>query len=424
MFGGEDAHHMKLTDSRGSSDCATVSIEQREQSSHSQRITRIPAFLQPYWNHGAFQDAVSTLTTQQRSRIPTSLQDDAVVKAVADGTVYGIPLESVLPVDVALQVHESQSLSENRYSNNIFSEVERFTTDVVERFQNESFDIIHAHDWMTFPAAVALAEATAKPLITHVHSLEQDRSGMFYDASIDAIEEFGLRSATRVVAVSHYTKRMIETRHCVAPGKIAVVHNGIYPPQVIQEYKSRKTWPKHVVLFLGRITYQKGPEYFVEAAAKAFPHIEDTLFVMAGAGDMLEAVQERVKQLEMEDMFLFPGFVQGEELEELLSVADLYIMPSVSEPFGLSALEAVSFDIPVILSKQSGVAEVISHALKTDFWDTDRMSELMVHALTYPELRLEMASAAKQELSQLHWEVSAIKTTEVYQDVLDSLRMP
>jgi glycosyltransferase involved in cell wall biosynthesis len=217
---------------------------------------------------------------------------------------------------------------------------------------------------------------------------------------------------------------MIETRHSVAPGKIAIVHNGIYPPQVIQEYKSRKTWPKHVVLFLGRITYQKGPEYFVEAAAKAFPHIEDTLFVMAGAGDMLEVVQERVKQLEMEDMFLFPGFVQGEELEELLSVADLYIMPSVSEPFGLSALEAVSFDIPVILSKQSGVAEVISHALKTDFWDTDRMSELMVHALTYPELRLEMASAAKQELSQLHWEVSAIKTTEVYQGVLDSLRMP
>jgi glycosyltransferase involved in cell wall biosynthesis len=346
------------------------------------------------------------------------------VKAIADGSVYGIPLESVLPVDVALQAHESQSLSENRYSNNIFSEVERFTTDVVERFQNESFDIIHAHDWMTFPAAVALAEATGKPLIAHVHSLEQDRSGMFYDASIDAIEEFGLRSATRVVAVSHYTKRMIETRHSVAPGKIAVVHNGIYPPQVIQEYKSRKTWPKHVVLFLGRITYQKGPEYFVEAAAKAFPHIEDTLFVMAGAGDMLEVVQERVKQLEMEDMFLFPGFVQGEELEELLSVADLYIMPSVSEPFGLSALEAVSFDIPVILSKQSGVAEVISHALKTDFWDTDRMSELMVHALTYPELRLEMASAAKQELSQLHWEVSAIKTTEVYQGVLDSLRMP
>ena len=424
MFGGEDAHHMKLTDSRGSSNCETVSIEQREQSGHSQRITRISAFLQPYWNHEAFQDAVSSITSAQRSRIPTSLQDDAVVKAVADGSVYGIPLESVLPVDVAVQAHESQSLSENRYSNNIFSEVERFTTDVVERFQNESFDIIHAHDWMTFPAAVALAEATGKPLIAHVHSLEQDRSGMFYDASIDAIEEFGLRSATRVVAVSHYTKRMIETRHSVAPGKIAVVHNGIYPPQVIQEYKSRKTWPKHVVLFLGRITYQKGPEYFVEAAAKAFPHIEDTLFVMAGAGDMLEAVQERVKQLEMEDMFLFPGFVQGEELEELLSVADLYIMPSVSEPFGLSALEAVSFDIPVILSKQSGVAEVISHALKTDFWDTDRMSELMVHALTYPELRFEMASAAKQELSQLHWEVSAIKTTEVYQGVLDSLRVP
>lgn len=416
MFGGENAHHMTMTDSKGSSD---VSKCDRDCSASSpagaQQTTRVSAFLKPYWSPEAFQNAMNAMERKDQAHIPTSLRDNAVVKAVAEGSVYGVALESVLPVNIDKQYGEQDSRDENCYGAHIFSEVERFTADVVQRFRSETFDLIHAHDWMTFPAAVALKQATGKPFVAHVHSLEHDRSGIFYDETIHAIEEFGLKSATKIIAVSHYTKRMIERRHAIASRNIAVVHNGIYPQQVVNEYKNRKTWPRHVVLFLGRITYQKGPEYFVEAAGKALPHIKDTLFVMAGAGDMLAAVQERVQQLGIEDSFLFPGFVQGEELEELLSVADLYVMPSVSEPFGLSALEAVSFDVPVILSKQSGVSEVISHALKTDFWDTDRMSELMVHALTYPELRIEMASAAKHELSELHWEVSAMKTVEVYQ---------
>ena len=415
MFGGEEAHHMALTDSKGRS-----STSEASGVGAVAQTTKVPAFLKPYWNQKAFDDAVAMRTAETVPSIPTALRDNPIVKAIVEGSIYGVTLESVLPERLPTKEADNDRVPDGAlYGANIFSEVERFTADVVERFSEESFDVLHAHDWMTFPAAVALAQKTQKPLIVHVHSLEHDRSGVFYDETIDAIEAFGVRSASTVVAVSHYTKRMIEQRHSVPSRKLAVVHNGIYPRQVVEQYRSRKTWPKHVVLFLGRITYQKGPEYFVDAAIKALPYIEDPLFVMAGAGDMLEAVQKKVEQCGLEEKFLFTGFVQGEDLEELLSVSDLYVMPSVSEPFGLSALEAVSFDVPVILSKQSGVSEVITHALKADFWDTDKMAELMVQALNYPELRHEMASAAKEELSQLHWEVAAKKIIEVYQSVLN-----
>ena len=171
------------------------------------------------------------------------------------------------------------------------------------------------------------------------------------------------------------------------------------------------------MLFLGRVTFQKGPDYFVEVASKVIPHIPDVLFVLAGTGDMLPAVKERVRQLKLSDNFMFPGFTQGDELEELFSVADLYVMPSVSEPFGITALEAISFDTPVIISKQSGVSEVIEHALKVDFWDVDRMADLIINALQHPELRHDLVAMAREELKRLHWDAAALKTIEVYQDV-------
>jgi glycosyltransferase involved in cell wall biosynthesis len=303
------------------------------------------------------------------------------------------------------------------YSGDLFSEVERFTAHVVARFSSAEFDIIHAHDWMTFPAGVALAQLTHRPLVVHVHSLELDRSGANAHATIDAIEGFGVRSAQRVIAVSHYTKRAIERRHHVSPERIAVVHNGIYPREVVNDYRRKKTWPKHVVLFLGRVTSQKGPEYFVEVATRVIPHIKDILFVLAGAGDMLPTLIEQVRRLSLQEYFLFPGFVQGDELEELFSVADLYVMPSVSEPFGIAALEAISFETPVLLSKQSGAAEVLQNVLKTDFWDTNRMADLIINTLLYPELRDELITNAKDELSRLHWDIAAAKTVEIYRDL-------
>lgn len=171
------------------------------------------------------------------------------------------------------------------------------------------------------------------------------------------------------------------------------------------------------MLFLGRVTYQKGPDYFIDVALRVIPHVPDVLFVLAGSGDMLPEVIERVKQLKLESHFLFPGFIQGEELEEIFSVADLYVMPSVSEPFGLTALEAISFNVPVIISKQSGVAEVIDHAFKVDFWDVDRTADMIINALLHEELRNEMVNRAREEVKKLHWDAAALKTIEVYQDI-------
>jgi glycosyltransferase involved in cell wall biosynthesis len=173
-----------------------------------------------------------------------------------------------------------------------------------------------------------------------------------------------------------------------------------------------------VVLFLGRVTFQKGPDYFVEIASRVVPHVPDVLFVLAGSGDMLPAVQEQVAALKLDRNFLFPGFLQGEDLEEMFSVADLYVMPSVSEPFGITALEAISFDTPVIISKQSGVAEVLQHALKADFWDIERMADLIINSLMHEELRHEMVSKAKEEVKRLHWDAAALKTIELYHDVI------
>ena len=195
------------------------------------------------------------------------------------------------------------------------------------------------------------------------------------------------------------------------------MHNGIYPKQVVTEYRELKTWPTHVVLFLGRVTFQKGPEYFVEAARKVIPRVDDIVFVLAGDGDLLPTVKEQVSRLKLDDYFIFPGFVQGEELEELFSVADLYVMPSVSEPFGIAALEAISFETPVLISKQSGVSEVVTSALTVDFWDTDSMADIIVNVLQQHDLRRELVVTAKQELAKLHWSEAAAKTIEVYNQV-------
>jgi glycosyltransferase involved in cell wall biosynthesis len=419
MFGDEQVPHMDFSEAVSTPAQGISSTSQVAEVRAIER-TQVPAFLTPYWSPAQFRQAVEVATKRELASLPRIAHDDVVAKALIEGEVYGVELLSALSAFAPQKPVSPSAGVRDRYAADIFSEVERFTTDVVSRFSTVEFDLIHAHDWMTFPAAVALAQTTNKPLIVHVHSLEHDRSGLFYDETIDAIERFGIRSADKVIAVSHYTKRSIERRHATPASKIVVVHNGIYPRQVVNDYRQKKTWPEHVVLFLGRVTFQKGPDYFVEVASKVIPHVQDVLFVLAGSGDMLPSVIEQVKKLSLEEYFLFPGFVQGEELEELFSVADLYVMPSVSEPFGLTALEAISYDTPVILSKQSGASEVLQNVLRADFWDTDRMADLILNALLHRELRDELVAQAKQELSQLHWDAAAIKTVEVYQDISTS----
>ncbi len=414
MFGDEQVKHMAF--SQAASQPQSVSLSSSAAGSQPVEKSEIPAFLTPYWSPAHFKRAVEAVTRQEWTMAPSASQNDAVAKALIDGDVYGVELASALSAFSAQDSGVMPHIASDRYASDIFSEVERFTTHVVARFRTADFDIIHAHDWMTFPAAVALAQITKRPLVVHVHSLEHDRSGVFYDETIDKIERFGIKAAERVIAVSHYTKRSIESRHFVSPNAITVVHNGVYPRQAVHEYRHKKTWPEHVVLFLGRVTFQKGPDYFLDVATKVIPHVKDVVFVVAGSGDMLPGIKQEVQRLSLEEYFLFPGFVQGMELEELFSVANLYVMPSVSEPFGIAALEAISFDTPVILSKQSGASEVLTHVLKSDFWDTQRMADLIINALLHQELREELVAQAKQEIARLHWDAAAAKTLEIYRE--------
>jgi glycogen synthase len=257
------------------------------------------------------------------------------------------------------------------------------------------------------------------PLVVHIHSLEQDRSGNGgANPTIVAIEGAGARVASRVIAVSHYTARMIHEVHGVPHDRISVVHNGVYARPTVSAYQKEHPQPGPLVLFLGRITYQKGPDYFVEAAARVLEKVPETRFVMAGNGDMLPQVKARVKELGIEAAFDFPGFVRGADVEHLFSMADAYVMPSVSEPFGIAALEAMSYETPVILSRQSGASEVLRHALKVDFWDVSRLASQIVAILKYPELRSSIVEMAREEVRRVHWEAAATKVRQVYERAL------
>jgi glycosyltransferase involved in cell wall biosynthesis len=306
-----------------------------------------------------------------------------------------------------------------KYAGDMFSEVTRFTRGVLEVCEGLDFDVIHAHDWMTFAAGVALRERSGKPLVVHVHSLETDRSGR--DSSnprIRDLERLGVSRADAVIAVSHYTKCIICQEFGVPQEKVHVVHNGIYEKAVVSHYEQKHPdWPRHLVLFLGRVTYQKGPEYFVQAAAKVVPHVPDVLFVVAGDGDMLGHVHHLAQKLGVEQHFHFPGFLRGKAVEEMFSMADLYVMPSVSEPFGIAALEAINFNTPVLLSRQSGVAEVVGHSLKFDFWDVDRLADLIINGLLHEELRADMIEMARRELTRVRWDAAASKVVDVYKQL-------
>ncbi|MEW6333347.1 MAG: glycosyltransferase family 4 protein [Thermodesulfobacteriota bacterium] len=304
------------------------------------------------------------------------------------------------------------------YGRDLIAEVARYGRDASEASRRFSFDIIHAHDWMTVPAALQARRISGKPLVLHVHSLEYDRSGEQANREILDMEREGLHRADILIAVSHRTKRMIAERYGVPARKIAVVHNAVSRHEAQRTYHVEKPGGRKMVLYLGRITFQKGPDYFVEAAAKVLQVLPDVTFVMAGAGDMAARMIERVAELGIGDRFHFTGFLQGEEIERIFSLSDLYVMPSVSEPFGISPLEAMLYDVPVILSRQSGVAEILRHALKVDFWDVRELSAKIITVLKHPALRDVMAGKAREELRKIRWETAAERISELYREVL------
>lgn len=288
-----------------------------------------------------------------------------------------------------------------------------------------SFDVIHAHDWMTVPAALFAQRISGRPVAFHVHSLEYDRSGESVNPDILEIEREGVEKADRIIAVSHRTKRMIVECYGVPEEKISVVYNAVTRQEGRKIYRTerrRASGEQKVVLFLGRITFQKGPDYFVEAASQVIHAVPNVTFVMAGAGDMMGRMIERVGELGIGDRFHFTGFLRGEEIERIFSMSDLYVMPSVSEPFGISPLEAMMYDVPVIISRQSGVSEILKHALKVDFWNVRDIAAKIIAVLKHPVLAGEMAERAREELRAIRWENAAERIASIYGEMVSGAR--
>lgn len=375
------------------------------------RTIEVPAMLKPYLDTSAYLELLRTgefdeaAAVQRAQQLPSPPKDGSRPFEHTHPPLEDFGAPSVEP---AIEVH---------YGWDLFAEVARYAAAAIERVRRRKYDIVHAHDWMTFPAAIEIAARANAPLITHIHSLEYDRAAEGADREIVAIEREGLERATRVIAVSYYTRGLINRIHGTPLDKISVVHNGVYTRATVQAYTEQRQSTGPVVLFLGRVTFQKGPEYFVQAAARVLEHVPDAKFVMAGSGDMLPRMKALVESLGIEDAFRFPGFVRGAELERTFSTADVYVMPSVSEPFGIAPLEAMSYDRPVIVSKQSGVSEVLRNALKVDFWDVDKMASQIVALLELPELRRVIIERAREEIRHIHWDAAAEKLIPIYQSL-------
>jgi len=305
------------------------------------------------------------------------------------------------------------------YGANIYDEVDRYGEIGADIALSEDFDVIHAHDWLTSKAAVAAKKATGKKLILHIHATEFDRSGSNgVNQHVYEIEKMGMENADVVVAVSNFTRKKIIENYGIDPNKVKVVHNAIEFENYAldQIHDIRKT--KKVVLFLGRLTLQKGPDYFVQAAKKVLEHYPDVVFVVAGSGDMEKQTIRQVANEGIADKFIFAGFLRGKDTQAAYQMADLYVMPSVSEPFGLTPLESLKCDTPVLISHQSGVSEVLNHCLKTDFWDIDDMANKIVAVLKHKELKECLKNNGKEEVKKFNWNEPAKRCVDLYDEVL------
>ncbi len=303
------------------------------------------------------------------------------------------------------------------YGPNLLAEVARYASVVGELAGRETFDVIHAHDWMTYPAGIAAARASGKPLVAHVHAIEFDRCGEHGNPAIVDLERRGLAAADRVVCVSQYTADVVAKRYCVASQRLRVVHNAVLPNETPMRAPPARATPEPVVLFLGRVTYQKGPAYFLEAAARVVKALPNVRFVIAGSGDLLPSIVERTASLGLARHVRFTGFLSGADVERMYREADVYVMPSVTEPFGIAPLEAMALDVPVIMSRNSGVAEVLKSALKVDFGDVDDLADKIIALLTRPALRAALVAEGRRELAGMRWETRAAQLIDVYEEV-------
>lgn len=309
------------------------------------------------------------------------------------------------------------------YSSNLFNEVLRYGKEGREIALAENFDIIHAHDWLSYPAGIAAKKATGKPLVVHIHATEFDRTGggNGVNQQVYEIEKEGFQQADKIIAVSGFTKNRLIEHYGIDSNKITVVYNAIEQrdlSSVTSDLKELKKTGQKIVLSLGRITIQKGIDYFLKAAQKVLEKNKNVFFIIAGTGDMKTQLIEEAASMGISDKVLFVGFVKDENVTEIYQMADLYVMPSVSEPFGLTPLEALTCGTPILISKQSGVSEVFSHCLKVDFWDINQMANKILAVLKYNELKEELSYNGGKEVKKINWIDSANKCIEIYREVL------
>lgn len=307
-----------------------------------------------------------------------------------------------------------------KYGSNLMEEVARYAMvgGTIAMTHKDEFDVIHAHDWLTYNAGIAAKRLSGKPLVVHVHATSFDRSS---DNNIDTrvyeIEKRGMEAADKVITVSDLTRNIVITKYGIDPAKVVTVHNAV-DFSGRSEVKVEKGVKDKVVTFLGRITFQKGPEYFIEAAAKVLKRCDNVRFVMAGSGDMMNRSIRQVARLGISDRFHFTGFLRGNEVQKMFALSDVYVMPSVSEPFGISPLEAMRSGVPSVISRQSGAAEVLKYAFKVDFWDVDAMADEIYALLQYPALSQFASKFGYDEVNTLKWNNAAAKIKSVYESVV------
>jgi glycosyltransferase involved in cell wall biosynthesis len=310
-----------------------------------------------------------------------------------------------------------------RYPDNLQEEINNYSIVAGVVARQQQYDIIHSHDWLTYPAGIHAKQISGKPLVIHVHATDFDRSRGNVNPTVYSIEKNGMDHADHIMCVSELTRQTVIHKYHQDPRKVTTVHNAVSPlSQEIMNIVPQKSKKEKIVTFLGRITMQKGPEYFVEAAAMVLHRTKNIRFVMAGNGDMMNQMISLVAERGIADRFHFPGFMKGKQVYEVLKASDVYIMPSVSEPFGISPLEAMQVSVPTIISKQSGCAEILDNCIKIDYWDIHAMADAIYSICTYPAMYDYLKTEGKKEVDAIKWENVGYKVRSIYDNILQNYR--
>ena len=359
------------------------------------------AIFKEYWDHLNYIEINSTL-------IPYAGEEE----------YYRITRKHEKHTEENESVFSKQFSFSGKYGETLMDEVKRYALIAAQVAAEQEFDIIHAHDWLTYEAGISAKKVSGKPLVVHMHATEFDRSGEHVNQQVYDIERRGMEAADRVIAVSNLTRNVIIEKYGIDPAKVVTVHNAVEPNDKQEFFGLERGVKEKIVTFLGRITFQKGPEYFVEAAYKVLQKDDNVRFVMAGSGDMMNKMIKRVAELKIATKFHFTGFLKGSEVDQMFALSDVYVMPSVSEPFGISPLEAMRSHVPVVISRQSGVSEVLNHALKVDFWDIDALADSIYGLLHYDGISKMFKSLGKVEVDNMKWDNASAKVKDVYQELL------